>query len=165
METWAAAFTLLGVQFRGMGLRGEAGVEETLRETFTAAGKPIGQLETNAQQLGFFDQLPVEAQRALLEGAIETPQSASGEFRNMLSCWAGGDVRCIAQTFNRDLSQSPALMDALLKRRNANWTNWLERRMAQPGTVFVAVGAGHLAGPYSVLALLQRDRYRVKRLQ
>ncbi|HET7316529.1 MAG TPA: TraB/GumN family protein [Sphingomicrobium sp.] len=37
--------------------------------------------------------------------------------------------------------------------------------MAQPGTVFVAVGAGHLAGPYSVLALLQRDRYRVKRLQ
>jgi uncharacterized protein YbaP (TraB family) len=29
----------------------------------------------------------------------------------------------------------------------------------------IAVGAGHLAGKYSVLEMLKRDGYRVRRLQ
>jgi len=29
----------------------------------------------------------------------------------------------------------------------------------------VAVGAGHLAGPSSVISLLQRDGYKVRRIQ
>jgi hypothetical protein len=165
METWAAAFTLLGVQYRELGLQGQQGVEETLKQTFTSEGKPIGELETNAEQLGFFDALPEDAQRALLEGAIEPAQAASVDFSGMLRGWANGDVESIARTFNRDLSDSPALMDALLKRRNANWSKWIERRLASPGTIMLAVGAGHLAGPDSVIAMLQRDGYRVKRIQ
>jgi uncharacterized protein YbaP (TraB family) len=165
METWAAAFTLLGVQFREVGLEGQNGVEETLRSAFAASGRPIGQLETNAQQLSFFDTLPQDAQRALLEGSIGAPQSMGKDFSEMLRGWAAGDVQSIAATFNRDLSDSPALMDALLKRRNVNWSRWIEQRLAQPGTIFLAVGAGHLAGPDSVQALLERDGYRVKRLQ
>ena len=165
METWAAAFTLLGVQFKEIGVQGEVGVEETLRESFTKAGKPVGQLETNAEQLGFFDQLPEKAQRALLEGSIEAPQAASAQFSEMLSGWASGNVQAIARTFNRDLSDSPELMDALLKRRNANWSKWIEGRLKSPGTILIAVGAGHLAGPDSVQTLLQRDGYKVRRLQ
>ena len=37
--------------------------------------------------------------------------------------------------------------------------------MATPGSVFVAVGAGHLAGADSVVAMLQKDGYRVRRVQ
>jgi uncharacterized protein YbaP (TraB family) len=37
--------------------------------------------------------------------------------------------------------------------------------MAAPGSVLVAVGAGHLAGADSVITMLQRDGYRVKRIQ
>lgn len=165
METWAAAFTLLGVQFKEIGLQGQLGVEQTLREAFAAAGKPVGQLETNAQQLGFFDTLPQSAQRALLEGAIEPPQKMSGDFAQMLQSWVNGDVEAIAETFNRDLSGSPELMDALLKRRNANWSQWIARRLAAPGTVLVAVGAGHLAGQDSVQSILERGGYRIKRIQ
>lgn len=165
METWAAAFTLLGVQFKEIGLHGQHGVEQTLRDAFAAAGKPVGQLETNAEQLSFFDTLPQSAQRGLLEGAIETPQKMSGDFSRMLHSWVNGDVDAIAETFNRDLSGSPELMDALLKRRNANWSQWIAQRLAAPGTIMVAVGAGHLAGPDSVQDLLQRSGYRIKRIQ
>ncbi|HET9811735.1 MAG TPA: TraB/GumN family protein [Sphingomicrobium sp.] len=165
METWAAAFTLLGVQFKALGLEGEHGVEQTLREAFATAAKPVGQLETNAEQLGFFDALPAEAQRALLEGSIENPQAMSGDFTQMLRAWATGDVETIARTFNRDLADSPELMNALLARRNANWSRWIERRLASPGTVMIAVGAGHLAGSGSVQSLLQRDGYRIRRIQ
>lgn len=165
MKTWAAAFTLLGIQYRGLGLGGEDGVEMTLRQQFSTAGKPIGQLETNAEQLGFFNSLPESAQKALLEGAVEQPEAMAKEFGTMLNAWSRGDVNDIARVFNEDLSSSPPLMDALLKRRNANWTRWIEQRLAQPGTVMLAVGAGHLAGPDSVQALLGRAGYKVKRLQ
>ncbi len=165
MKTWAAAFILLGNQFRQMGLKGQEGVEITLRENFTAEGKPVGELESNLQQLGFFDTLPETAQVQLLEGAVEQPDAMTKEFKGMLTAWARGDVQGIARTFNRDLASSPELQDALIKRRNANWSKWIEQRMAQPGSVMVAVGAGHLAGPDSVIALLEHDGYRVRRVQ
>jgi hypothetical protein len=165
METWAAAITLLGDQFKDMGLKGDEGVEAVLRNAFTSQGKPIGELESNVEQLGFFDALPESAQRQLLEGAIDNPESVRKDFRGMLDAWVRGDVKAIARTFNHDLAGSPELKQALIKRRNANWSYWIEQRMAQPGQLFIAVGAGHLAGRDSVIDLLERDGYRVRRVQ
>ena len=165
METWAAAFTLMGVQFQSLGLQGEQGVEAVLRQTFTAAGKPVTQLETNREQLSLFDTLPERAQRQLLEGAIAEQGAVEQQFDQMLAAWLSGDVDSIAQTFNRDLRDSPELKAALLTRRNANWAQWIERRLATPGTVFVAVGAGHLAGDVSVQRYLEARGIRTQRVQ
>ena len=165
METWTAAFILLGNQFRELGLKNGEGVETVLRNSFTNQGKSIGQLESNREQLGFFDTLPEQSQRALLEGAIEEPTGMRDDFRRMLSAWARGDVEAIARSFNRDLSASPELKQSLLARRNANWSRWVEQRMATPGSVMVAVGAGHLAGKGSVVDMLKRQGYRVRRVQ
>jgi uncharacterized protein YbaP (TraB family) len=165
METWAAAFILLGNQYREMNLKGDQGVEAVLRQSFTAAGKPIGELETNLQQFSFFDAMPEKAQVALLEGALADPDAADKEFSGMLKAWAAGDVAGIGRTFDRDLSSSPDLAEALIHRRNANWSRWIEQRMTLPGAVMIAVGAGHLAGRDSVVAALKRDGYRVRRVQ
>jgi uncharacterized protein YbaP (TraB family) len=165
METWAAAFMLLGNQFRAMGLKGGEGVEAVLRNSFTTQGKSVGQLESNREQLSFFDALPETAQRMLLEGAIEEPKNMRKDFAGMLSAWTRGDVESIAKVFNRDLSSSPELRDALLKRRNANWSRWIAERMASPGSVMIAVGAGHLAGSDSVIEMLRRDGFKVRRVQ
>jgi uncharacterized protein YbaP (TraB family) len=165
METWAAAFSLIGLQFRSIGLEGGEGVEAVLRNSFQSAGKEVGQLETNREQLGFFDALPENAQRALLEGAVDTPGDMKEHFQGMLSAWLRGDVDAIAKSFNEDLSASPELMDALIRRRNANWSRWIETRMAKPGTVMVAVGAGHLTGKGSVQDYLRQRGMKVRRLQ
>src|SRR5207245_9945387 len=105
------------------------------------------------------------AQEQLLAGSIDDAKSVTKEFQGMLSAWVRGDVRAIAETFNHDLSGSPELRQALIRQRNANWSKWIEQRMTQPGEVMIAVGAGHLAGRDSVIALLQRDGYRVRRVQ
>jgi uncharacterized protein YbaP (TraB family) len=165
METWTAAFTLLSMQFRDMGLKGANGVEAVLRENFSTRGKPIGELETNAEQLGFFDTLPEPAQRALLEGALGESEGMDKQFAEMLEAWARGDVKGIAATFDRDLAASPELEDALIRRRNANWSKWIEQRLAKPGSVMVAVGAGHLAGKQSVIAMLRQQGYKVRQVQ
>nr|WP_314443396.1 TraB/GumN family protein [uncultured Sphingomonas sp.] len=165
METWAVALALLGPSFGAMDLRQEEGVETKLKQRFAAAGKPIGQLETNEEQLRFFDRLPESAQRSLLLGTLESPAAMGKQFGAMLSAWARGDVAAIARSFNAEMQGSPALADLLLKQRNANWTRWIEGRMDQPGTVMVAVGAGHLAGANSVQAMLQDRGLKVTRVQ
>jgi len=163
MKTWMAAVTLLSGQFKQLGLSG--GVEGVLRTTFSAEGKPIGELESNLEQLGFFDRLPEPAQRALLEGAIEDNKVMNEDFSGMLRAWSNGDVEGIAKTFDRDLSSSPVLRQTLIRQRNSNWSKWIEQRMSQPGAVLIAVGAGHLAGKDSVLELLKKDGYKIRRLQ
>ncbi len=165
METWAAAFLLLGSKFRGIGLAPEDGVEIILRKSFIDKGKPIEALETNAEQLGFFDRLPEDAQRSLLEGAIGTDKDMAAEFKSMLDAWKTGDVEKIARTFDKDLGETPALRDALMIQRNRNWAKWIDERMNQPGSVMIAVGAGHLAGSESVQRHLEAKGYRIQRVQ
>jgi uncharacterized protein len=165
LETWAAAFLLLGSQFRGIGLDGGEGVEMVLRKAFTDSGKTIDELETNAEQLGFFDRLPEDAQVALLEGALSSDKDMRSEFSSMLDAWTSGDVAKIAVTFDRDLADTPALRDALMVQRNRNWTGWIGKRMETPGVTLVAVGAGHLAGKESLIAMLTKQGYQVSRIQ
>jgi uncharacterized protein YbaP (TraB family) len=163
MKTWMAAFLLLSNQFKDLGLSG--GVEGVLRSDFTASNKPISELETNLEQLSFFDRLPESAQRDLLEGALEEGTSVKRDFGGMLDAWSRGDVNGIARTFDHDLSASPEMRDLLIRQRNANWSKWIEKRMAEPGEVMIAVGAGHLAGPYSVLEMLKKDGYTIRRVE
>ena len=83
----------------------------------------------------------------------------------MVAAWWAGDVQKIAVTFDNEMRLSPELSDALLTRRNARWAAWVRARMAQPGTVFMAVGAGHLAGRDAVQAMLGAKGLKVVRVQ
>ena len=109
--------------------------------------------------------MPEDAQRNFLLSVLDDPANGRAQFARMLSVWTSGDVNGMAETFNRELADSPALRENLLRRRNANWNYWVQRRMQQPGTVFVAVGAGHLSGSDSVISMLEKTGYKVKRVQ
>jgi uncharacterized protein YbaP (TraB family) len=56
-------------------------------------------------------------------------------------------------------------MERLLWQRNRAWADWVVKRLDTPGTVFVAVGAGHLAGEKSVQADLAARGLTVSRVQ
>jgi uncharacterized protein YbaP (TraB family) len=167
METWLAWLTLVSTEFKDMGLKGSNGPEEVLRQQFLGEQKPIGQLETPTEQFGFFARLPEAAQRKLFVDQIDQGphEDTKAAYDQMLSPWTRGDVKSIAVTFNKDLMTSPELKASLLEQRNANWAKWIEQRLGQPGTILVAVGAGHLAGKDSVIARLQTEGYKVTRLQ
>ena len=165
METWLAAIQLLGVQLNEMGLNVTQGPEETLRQQFIASRRALGELETNAEQFGYFDRMSEKAQRTLLLGSIEPTGDARKEFAPMLAAWSRGDVTRIARTFNHDMSESPEIKHALITERNAHWAAWIRDRLAQPGSLMIAVGAGHLAGQDSVVDLLKREGLHVRRIQ
>ena len=82
----------------------------------------------------------------------------------MVADWARGDPDALARLMNDDLKASPEVAQVLLYRRNARWADWIKARMARPGTVFVAVGAGHLSGKGSVIDDLAAKGVRVERV-
>ena len=53
---------------------------------------------------------------------------------------------------------------ALLYNRNERWASWVKTRMDEPGTVFMAVGAGHLAGKDSVQVQLGTRKLTATRI-
>jgi hypothetical protein len=57
------------------------------------------------------------------------------------------------------------MVAALLTNRNKAWARWIKARLAQPGTVFVAVGAGHLGGKGSVQDQLKTVGLKADRVQ
>jgi uncharacterized protein len=164
-ETWAAALTLASSGMKDLPVSPEYGAEAVLSRRFTGESKTVTGLETPAQQLGYFDGLPENAQRRFLESIADDDSNAQEEFDAMIKSWGAGDVKKIALTFDDELKLSPELTDVLLRKRNANWTQWIVGRMEQPGTIFVAVGAGHLAGADSVNAMLAKRGFKVHRLQ
>lgn len=165
MDTWSGALMLMPVVLGDLGVAGGTGVEEALESDFRAAGKPIEGLETAEQQLGVLDGLPEEAQREFLATLAEDSSKDREEFEKMLAAWSRGDEKGISASFDKELKHSAVLRDALLTRRNAAWTTWLQARLDKPGTVFVAVGAGHLAGRESVVRMLKAKGLKVQRVQ
>jgi uncharacterized protein len=164
-ESWAVAITLAGGMLKDLDLSPDNGVERKLTEEFAAAKKPVIGLETTELQLGIFDKLPQPAQDMFLAGLADEVADPKAEFDAMLGAWRSGDDKAIATTFDDELRQSPELTDALLRNRNANWTAWLAKRLDTPGTVMVAVGAGHLAGVDSVQTMLAKKGLKVTRVQ
>ncbi|MEA3039206.1 MAG: uncharacterized protein QOE79_1719 [Sphingomonadales bacterium] len=165
METWAAGLLLTGVTFKRLGLDPNAGVEHSLIEPWRKSGKPIEGLETIDQQLGYFDHLSEDAQRKFLVGLLDSPEKGRTEFAGMLKAWESGDVAGIARTFDDETQMSAELRRTLMAERNARWSDWLKARLDRPGTVFVAVGAGHLAGSDSVIRMLADKGLKATRLQ
>jgi hypothetical protein len=165
METWYAGLTLTSIALLQLGFDPKLGVEAKLRENAGGVEKSVVALETAEEQFGFFDRLSEQSQRMFLVGSLTGPTEMRKQFEAMLAAWLRGDVDNIARTFNNEESLSKELREALLLRRNAAWAHWLEQRLKQPGTVFVAVGAGHLAGSDSVQEILKAKGLPTTRVQ
>jgi uncharacterized protein len=153
LDPWAAAVTISVVAMQKQGFDVNSGAEKQLTAAAKAANKRIGGVETMEYQLGIFDTMPESEQvRFLIESAKVIDKSEQMMDR-MVELWATPDPDGLGKLMNEGLT-SRALYDALLTRRNANWAKWIKAEMGKPGTTFMAVGAGHLAGPTSVQALL-----------
>jgi hypothetical protein len=73
---------------------------------------------------------------------------------DMQSAWKRGDQSVFVNMLDQLKAASPATYRMMFTERNARWADWIRARMQTPGTVFVAVGAGHLAGKDSLLVQL-----------
>lgn len=164
LDPWLVAINLSVVPLERLGYKKELAADAVLEASARQQGKAIIGLETAEQQLGFFDSLPRDVQIKFLTSTLEELPNSEREFATLMHNWAHGKADALAHQMNESLETTPELAKPLLLDRNARWVRWIEQRMEQPGTVFVGVGAGHLAGKGSVIDLLKSARWKVHRV-
>lgn len=162
-EPWYAALNLATTALVLSGLTPEQGSENVLIAT-PSNNKSTGALETGEFQIEMFDSMPAEDQMAFLNQTIAGLSQTGPTVRAMVDEWLEGDVNAMAE-FTNPPGNNMRLHKRFFTDRNANWAVWIDERMDTPGTVFVAVGAGHLAGKDSVQDYLAARGITVTRLQ
>lgn len=160
-EPWYAAMTLSLLPVMQAGYDPQTGAETRLNAE--GADKRKAALETVQQQIDLFDGLPQGAQLAFLKDTVNTVSTAKATLDAMVAEWMKGDADGLAKLLNNELGD-PVLYKRLLTDRNANWAQWIDQRLKQPGTVFIAVGAGHLAGQQSVQEQLRKRGIKARRI-
>jgi hypothetical protein len=164
VEPWFAALQLSNAAMGAAGINPANGAEQVLESKL---GESVGRggLETLEFQLGIFDSMPQDAQiRFLVQAARELDEIAPS-LQQIIDTWAVGDTDGVAALLNEALAEEPAFAEALLYARNRNWAEWISTRLDTPGTIFMAVGAGHLAGDKSVQAYLLESGIETARVQ
>jgi len=150
---------------RSAGLSVALGADAVLRRAADASGKRVDGLETFEFQLNMYDQLPGTAPKPAAVSAAAVPDPAIAAFmRQMLAAWNRGDPATFEAVVGAVHVQSPAAYRLLFEERNTEWAGWIAGRLRQPGTVFVAVGTGHLVGRDSVQAKLAAKGIRSARI-
>jgi len=99
------------------------------------------------------------------QSGVETKSLDLGEeyLDTLVAEWADGDVKGIgAMMSNPAIFGTQDAYDALLTTRNKNWIPGIKALLDEPGNKLVAVGAGHLAGPDSVIGMLRDEGIKVK---
>jgi uncharacterized protein YbaP (TraB family) len=162
VKPWLAGLTLSLLPLMQQGYDSNSGVEKILLAK--AGTKPQGALETAEFQLGIFNNMPTEAQVAFMMETVEGMDEIKPMLDRMVAEWAEGDATELANIMNEGMTD-PAVAEALLYSRNANWAEWIDTRLDEPGTVFIAVGAGHLAGAKSVQDYLAQKGITVARVK
>lgn len=149
---------------RAKGMQVDKGADAVLRRAAEAAGKPVDGLESFDEQLAMFGRMPVAAGGASAGRDPVAARRMSAIMGWMQAAWNRGDEQVFAGVVHQLRSSSPEAYRLMFTERNAHWAGWIAERLDRPGTVFVAVGAGHLAGADSVQAKLAELGVRSERI-
>ena len=150
---------------RSQGMQVDNGADMVLRHQAEAEGKPVEGLETLQFQIDMFNRMPATPAPTPAVAPAPRPgqpvvvsagpmQSLSLAMAQMQAAWKRGDQAVFVNMLDQLKTASPDTYRMMFTERNARWADWIRARMQAPGTVFVAVGAGHLAGKDSLLVRL-----------
>ena len=160
---WLAALKLSVGYVVAHGEAADAGVETALAADAQHRGMRVSFMETPEQQILTLADLQPADETQFLIASMRQIEEESGDIDAMNQAWARGDTNTLQRMLDAQLREAgPAAYDALITRRNAIWADDITRRLNGSGRVFIAVGAAHLLGPDSVVALLRSRGVQVE---
>jgi uncharacterized protein YbaP (TraB family) len=171
LKPWMIAMLLSDLQVRALGFNALWGLESYLLNQMTPGGNVL-ELESLQQQLDLLERLSSEA---FLDYSLRDFEASAAQIETLVQAWACGDHATLEALLfeepKEDLSETEL---AELTRINEQMFVVRNRIMAD-GVVkliesgqddyFVAVGAGHLLGPDSVVELLRQEGYTVQEVR
>jgi uncharacterized protein len=168
MQPWMAYLTLSVLPAMQAGYDPGSGIDQVLAKEAKTDGKTIKGFETAEQQIHYLADFPVDQQVMMLHQALTDLPKSETEMNETVADWTHGDVDKIATLDNDEMTTKyPVLYDKLVLKRNIQFTDVIAGLLKDPatGTIFVTVGAGHLAGSDSVVKMLTNKGFTVTRIE
>jgi uncharacterized protein YbaP (TraB family) len=162
MKPWMAAASLTLPSMKAAGFNTELGLDKYFFDKAKTAGIERRALETVAYQFDRLDQMPPAIQEAMLRAVIVDIDTKLSSVKTIADAWARGDVVTMERLSLGAMRESPELYERLLVARNRNWVAPVEACLTEKKACFVVVGAAHLVGPHSLVALLQQKGHTVE---
>jgi uncharacterized protein YbaP (TraB family) len=164
LRPWMVALTFSVLPLQKAGWDPNAGVDKLLRAQAVKEGDRLRAFETAEQQMRFFADLPEARQIEYLELVLDDADQGVALMDRLAKAYAAGDPETIGALLSAEMkADAPQLYEVLLTRRNIAWADQIKTMLAGKGTHFIAVGAGHLAGPDSVQVQLARRGIKAER--
>jgi uncharacterized protein YbaP (TraB family) len=162
MQPWFVALTLEQLELARLGFDPDSGVEAQFTRRAQADHKPIIALETMDEQLGLFSHMSLDQQRRFLLYCLEDADDSAGEMNEIISAWHRGDTVKLERLLGEGMEKFPDLYRTLTTDRNRKWLPRIETMLHERQDYLIIVGALHLVGKDGVVALLERQGYKVQ---
>lgn len=162
MRPWLAALTL-SVQFIvKQGFDPEGGIDQALAAWAHANGRSVASLETADDQVKIFADLTREQEIQMLAVTLRQIREMPQMLADILAAYRKADLAGMEKTLNAGMDEMPSLRQRLMRDRHEKWLPQIEQMIADGRSHFIVVGAAHLVGADSVVAMLRARGVKVE---
>jgi hypothetical protein len=161
-KPWFLAVTLTTLELQRLGFSPLNGIDVHYYGRALADEKKIDFFEPIDYQLDLLGNMSADNQNAFLGQTLKDLEIAAEMADDMMRYWQKGQVDKLYSLLFKSFENYPEIEDRLLLQRNKDWVKKIETMLGEPENIFIVVGAGHLVGPQSVVALLKQKGYKVK---
>ncbi|CAM3273333.1 TraB/GumN family protein [Asticcacaulis taihuensis] len=162
---WAVGLLITMQQVKKLGYVTDTGVDVTLMKQAREAGKGVHGFETMESQMQALVPETEADELAGLRATLYDFEVRPKDVDDLFSAWKQGDTEALTRLMiDKMQAEDPKSYQRLIVERNAAWEPQIEQILAGKGTVFITVGAGHLVGPDSVIAMLKQHGITAERV-
>ena len=131
-----------------------------IQDFATAAGIPVGGLETPEDQMVLLYGKPISIQADELMKGIREFDDEADKSKKLAVAYVGQDFNALAELFKIEEETETESMKELLYERNDSWMKIIKSKLPEE-SMFIAVGAGHLVGDHGLIQQLRQAGYTV----
>ena len=165
MRPWFVSIQIAQLALSKAGGDPAAGIEMILGQRAVIEGKDLAYFETMTDQINMIASIDDEVWATAIVEGIDELENVEAYFAELIGLWYHGKADELADTLLESWDETPSLKTTLLDDRNKAWADELDRAIKEDeGVIFVAVGAGHLAGENSVQDYLEGLGHEIERV-
>ena len=145
-------------------------LDYALLERAAEQKKELYQVESIQEFIVTLQEIPIEAQVALLKFTVASYADMKDIINDMLDAYLKQDLKLIYEISTRFIPNKPEnqqwreiYLRHVIEIRNIVMEHYMRKPMRDKNT-FIAIGAAHLYGDKGVLALMEKDGYTVSRV-
>ncbi len=165
MKPWLASLQMAVVAIMKQGFVPNSGVDKYMEAMAEKSGKAMSGLENGPEAMKSLYDHPMKVQVSMLADTLKQLDNFKSYMDKFVGAWASGNEDKLDEVLVQGMKSTPEMYQALLVDRNNKWLPKIEGFIKNGKTTFIAVGAGHLVGKDSVIALLRSKGYKVEKIQ